>query len=228
MPHYSLQFDDIGRPSLSRLRNSSSRCWRWDEGCADSAGRFCCSRSPTASQIDRLVLRSIGSLLSLPRLFMVGSASCQFQGGDAGPSHWDGNCFASLAECVHFQQRLNENCGRFGISEKAPARRRRGLFAVRIGRLQINSSGLPGASGGPTASEPICARSNRRNHNRVRRRRSAVRPSRSHGHASHRASRHRANRDRPRRKPRSAPMRPRPTKPRQLQRGRVCVTWSSP
>ena len=215
---------------MSRLRNSSSRCWRWDERCADSGRRFCCSRSPTASQIDRLVLRSIGSLLSLIRLFMTGSASCQLQGGDAGPSHWDGNCFAPLAECVHFEQRLNESCGWFGNSEKARARRRRGLFGVRIERLQINSSGSPGASEGPTASEPICAHSSRRsrNHSRGRRRRSAVRPSPSRGHASHRASRRRASHDRPRPRPRSAPMRPRPTKPRQLQQGRVCVTWSSP
>lgn len=63
----------------SRLRSSSIRCWSCD-GSADLIGRkSCCSRSPTASHIDRLVLRSICSLLSVARLFMMSSGCVHFK-----------------------------------------------------------------------------------------------------------------------------------------------------
>jgi hypothetical protein len=39
---------------------------------------------------------------------MAGSAFGHFKSGNAGSSHRDGNCFAVLADCVHFGKRLIE------------------------------------------------------------------------------------------------------------------------
>lgn len=109
------------------------------------------------------------------------------------------------------------------IQTKAPARQGRG-FDVADWAIELNSNGLPAASGDPRASGPIAAHSSRRNHNSRGHRRSAVRPNPSRD-ANRHASRHAS---RPRRRRRSVPARPHPAKLRQLQQARVCVTWSSP
>src|SRR6266404_2661056 len=115
MPKNSLsQFDYLRRSSLSRLRNSSTRCWRWDERREDG-DRLCCRCSPTASQIDRLVLRSICSLLSVIRLFITSSASRPFI--VMLDKSLVGKLFPVTKRLHADQWKLNESSGRFHLRE---------------------------------------------------------------------------------------------------------------
>jgi hypothetical protein len=94
--------------------------------------------------------------------------------------------------------------------------------------LTSSSSGSPRASAVPRGWAPIAGHSSRhsrgRRHRSVRRRAIPSRHANLHGH--HRASPRARRVQRP--MPKSVPTRPRPAKPQQMQRARVCATWSSP
>jgi hypothetical protein len=82
-----------------------------------------------------------------------------------------GKLFPLQADCLPLELELNET--RFHlIIEIEPGRTRAGAFDAgnRTGRIQINSSDLPGASEVPTVLKLIAARSSRRNRNRRGRR----------------------------------------------------------
>src|SRR5204863_7751410 len=107
----------------------------------DSGRRSCCSRSPTASQIDRLVLRSICALLSLTKPFMTGFRY-PFDCNNAGPSHVTGNCFVLPADCIGL---LTKMLPVPPIERKRKPRHACAGAEERGIGLQINSSGSPGA-----------------------------------------------------------------------------------
>lgn len=148
------------------------------------------------------------------------------QGSDAGSSLRAGNsCSLRAIAFLTGKNGMMRVCG-FPPrrSAKKPRRERAGAFDAQTG---VNNNGSPDANAAPTVSGPIVARSSRHNRRRRgRRQRRGDRPSPNRD-ASRRASHHRASRH-SRRRRKSAPMRPHPAKPRQLQRAKVCVTWSSP
>ena len=82
-----------------------------------------------------------------------------------------GKLFPLHADCPPLQLELNETRFHLIVLRQSPGGARAGAFDAgnRTGRIQINSSDLPGASEVPTALKLIAARSSRRDRNRNRR-----------------------------------------------------------